>query len=207
MSKSRRFRNKVMRETYSPGMKKRWLKAKREAEKRGGRTVKSNPKPDKRAVEACKSAVGIGGVSRGEQLMKELLDFIFEDQFYMGNTWPGWLQGMELDRYYPVLDIAFEYQGFQHQYVSPDFHSSAKGLERQQSRDRRKVELCAKRGVAVIAVFPYHLAVGAIRNLIHASKQQEAIAAMVPASRRKARRRDLDNKCLDYKGMLASYKL
>ena len=166
------------------------------------------PKPSKRMVEAARFRRTTNKkCSRGEKLMKELLGFIFPSEFYVDNVWPPWLLGLELDRYYPALKIACEYQGFQHLYFTPAFHSSTKAFERQQARDRRKVELCAKHNVSVVAIFPYHLAVGVIRNLIHATKQKKAVAAMVPASRRKARRRELDNKCLDYKGMLANYRL
>ena len=79
------------------------------------------------------------GLSFGQSLMNVLLDITLGK---VPDTWdndrPSWLKGLELDRFYKTLKLAFEFQGEQH-YTNPD----------QRKRDQEKAALCKKHGVAL----------------------------------------------------------
>lgn len=62
---------------------------------------------------------------------------------------------IELDGYCKSLDLAFEYNGYQH-YVFPNkFHKrSRKKFDAQVERDKRKVAYCEAHGITLI-VIPY----------------------------------------------------
>lgn len=71
---------------------------------------------------------------------------------------PAWLQGfrrypLELDGYNAELKIAFEHQGKQHDKYINLYHSNdEKNFLDMQARDKRKLELCKKHGVALIQI-------------------------------------------------------
>ena len=93
--------------------------------------------------------VGEGWVS--ETLLYQLVGRVFADQTVLRRHRPDWLGGLELDIYLPDLKLAFEYQGQQH------FHpiklwGGKEALEAMQCRDARKAEICAERGVTLIAI-------------------------------------------------------
>lgn len=121
-----------------------------------------------------------------ERRMKKLLDQIFIDEKHQDNVWPKWLvnpetgKRLELDRYYPYLKIAFEYNGSQH-YTSTAFSSGSikdeKRIERQMRSDKAKREICAKQGVTLIVVkYSDHLTLENLREIIDKYLQQELSA-------------------------------
>lgn len=69
------------------------------------------------------------------------------------NYRPEELHGMELDLYWPELNIAAEFQGDQH-YV-PVYGTS--NLCSQRARDKQKKQICRQYGVALIEVDAIHL--------------------------------------------------
>jgi len=157
--------------------------------------------------------------SRGETLLKEILDFIFQDEPYLDNHRPAWLGGLELDRYYTKLKLGFEYQGFQHTYFVPDFHKGLQDLKTQKQRDRRKKKLCRERKVILVTVEYWALSVGQVCQRIDQRTkkykrwgQTEKIRAYASstaprASGRLKERKVLNKKCLTYKKLIkANYK-
>ena len=65
------------------------------------------------------------------------------------------LNSLELDIYLPNRRLAFEYQGYQH-YIYPNyFHKTREDFQSQQSRDRKKDELCKKLNIQLI-IFKYN---------------------------------------------------
>lgn len=91
---------------------------------------------------------------RGERITRAYFEALFGEKF--PRCRPSWLQGdhgvaLELDGYCEALGLAFEHQGMHH-YRSVEHYGRKTDLERVKRHDRRKVVLCRKRGVAIIAI-------------------------------------------------------
>lgn len=98
-----------------------------------------------------------------ENIMKALLDKIFPNQKYFDRkAWivgndnklmiGGWKSGgVQLDRYYPYLKLAFEYNGRQH-YDMIWNRVNLKVFLNIVSNDQRKQEMCRKVGVNLIVI-------------------------------------------------------
>jgi hypothetical protein len=80
-----------------------------------------------------------------------MLSFIFEEHF-IDNYKPSWLIGLEIDRYYPSLRLAFEFQGDQHIKFSADKHINHDDFFHQMQRDRLKKEILQKKKIYLIEV-------------------------------------------------------
>lgn len=89
----------------------------------------------------------VGEGYKYEQEMKAILDNIFSNQIHKDNCRYKWLNGMELDRFYPNLKLAFEYNGEGHFQEIPFFRGSLKEF---QQRDQLKRELCQKANITLI---------------------------------------------------------
>lgn len=93
--------------------------------------------------------------SAGEILMKRYLDEFFGGEKHFDNIRPEWLRKggkgfpLELDRYYPGLRLAFEYQGAQH--YDPEVRGMRK-FYRLWERDDLKRRICQGRGIRVVYV-------------------------------------------------------
>ena len=96
--------------------------------------------------------------SHGENLMRVLLNSIFKDDcWYIDNGYYNFLKSpkgyeLQLDRYYPNLSLAFEYEGKQHEEDNPFFFRDNQ-FEYLQECDRIKEDLCAKYGIALIRIY------------------------------------------------------
>lgn len=106
--------------------------------------------------------------STSEILMKRLLDETLPGEKYLDNERYDWLRStitnskMELDRYYPDLKLAFEYDGEQHYNVDAFYRiASTRGqnisLEQAQKEfdhyvknDQIKKDICSKLGIKLI---------------------------------------------------------
>ena len=62
---------------------------------------------------------------------------------------------LRLDFYMPQLNLAFEFQGEQHDEYNAFFHGDKKGFEKSQARDEKKERWCELNGIKLIKV--YHL--------------------------------------------------
>jgi hypothetical protein len=91
----------------------------------------------------------IGENYKSEKEMKLYLNKILPNQGYKDNGRYEWLNGMELDRYYPKLKLAFEYHGEQHFHDREFFKVN---LEEIKKRDKLKRELCRDQGVILIEI-------------------------------------------------------
>jgi hypothetical protein len=85
---------------------------------------------------------------------------------------PAWLvnpnsrRRLELDGYNEILNVAFEYQGEQHNRVVLPFKMTEELLRRQRERDRIKREICATRGVRLIEV-PHDVPAADLPKWVH----------------------------------------
>ena len=94
--------------------------------------------------------------SRSEKLCREILEE------YTGLPFPSirpdWLKNitmynLELDGFCEDLNFGFEYQGIQHDEYNAFFHiNDQENFERQQERDKLKLELCKKRNIDVLII-------------------------------------------------------
>ncbi len=95
----------------------------------------------------------MGKVSKAELMVKEWLDEILLPEKYAryDNIRPGWLYGMELDRFYPDLDLAIEINGPQHRIRVPAMQTQEE-YAAQRKRDFLKRKHCRTQGVRLMTV-------------------------------------------------------
>ena len=97
---------------------------------------------------------------KSENLCREILEEYTGLNFptirpnFLNNDVSGF--NLELDGYCEDLKLAFEYQGKQHYEYIPYFHRKEGSFEKQQQRDKLKLELCKKYDINVI-IIPYKL--------------------------------------------------
>jgi hypothetical protein len=82
-------------------------------------------------------------VSLFEQLAKDILNYYFKGLLVQDNIRPVWSQGLEIDRYYPQLGVAVEFQGPQHYKMISSMQTSEK-FKQQLKYDSVKRELAVK---------------------------------------------------------------
>lgn len=93
-----------------------------------------------------------GRVSQSELTAKKVFDQYFGNIRHLDNYKPEWLQGMELDRYYPSMGIAIEFQGDQHSRVVPVIHKGPQDLQRQINIDTKKRHICDQQGIRLYTI-------------------------------------------------------
>lgn len=92
----------------------------------------------------------------GEALMRETLSVIVDTQMCVDNARPEFLinpatgERMELDRYYPLNRVAFEFNGRQHYQATGRFSKAEVAAQRR--RDAIKHRLCREHGIALVVV-------------------------------------------------------
>ena len=91
-------------------------------------------------------------VSQSELTAKNVLDQYFGNIKHLDNHRPDWLGGQELDRYYPTLGVAIEFQGDQHSRVVPGMHKGPADFQKQVSLDTQKRHLCDEKGIKLYAI-------------------------------------------------------
>jgi len=98
-----------------------------------------------------------------EKMMGDILDLIYPDEYHKDRNRYKWLTNpntkrrLELDRYYPNLKLAFEYNGKQHYvpilfFAGGDEEQASYKWQRQQERDQIKRNLCRQYGVTLITI-------------------------------------------------------
>lgn len=86
-------------------------------------------------------------VSHSELTAKQILDKYFGSFRKLDNQHPSWLEGLELDRYYPDLGVAIEFQGDQHSRIVPGMHKGPEDFQRQINLDTKKRQILESRGI------------------------------------------------------------
>lgn len=89
--------------------------------------------------------------------MKTLLNAILPEADYIDNGYYSWLlspkgKPMQIDRLYPDLKLAFEYNGKQHYYYNPRMHRSRKAFAYLKACDRQKAKILKARGYCLITI-------------------------------------------------------
>lgn len=96
--------------------------------------------------------------SYGQQLCGKWLKAIVPFN-YLENHRPSWLYGMELDFFFPELNLAVEFNGDQH-YINTEAFGDCRT---QQNRDRRKKEICKQRNICIVVLRAFDLTNSALR--------------------------------------------
>lgn len=95
--------------------------------------------------------------SKKEATLQKVLNEIMPDAEYIDNGYYSWLKSpkgspLQLDRYYPTLKLAFEFNGRQHYEFNRYMHKDMEAFEYLQTCDRKKKKDCAKNGVTLITI-------------------------------------------------------
>jgi hypothetical protein len=95
--------------------------------------------------------------SKKEGLMQQILNQLLPDAEYIDNGYYSWLESprgasLQLDRYYPELKLAFEFNGRQHYEFNRYMHKDYKAFEYLQECDKKKRKDCKKHGVTLITI-------------------------------------------------------
>lgn len=91
-------------------------------------------------------------VSHSELTAKKILDKYFGNIRHLDNHRPDWTGGLELDRFYPTMGIAIEFQGDQHSRVVPGMHQGPEDFQRQVDMDTQKRQSCEKQGIKLYSL-------------------------------------------------------
>jgi hypothetical protein len=84
----------------------------------------------------------------GQELLYNYLKVMIDYDEVLIDHRPDWLFGMELDFYFPKLNIAFEFQGHQHFAPSEKYGS----CEDQKWRDKQKKKICEEYKISLVTV-------------------------------------------------------
>lgn len=129
-----------------------------------------------RNVKQNKSWCPICAPGVSERICRGIFEVLFRTRFPKAR--PDWLKNergnwMELDGYSEKLGIAFEYHGIQHYEFNPFFHSKKLSFAQRQLDDRRRAEVCHRKGIRLFEI-PYTLRYEEIEAFVRkASKQME----------------------------------
>ncbi len=91
-------------------------------------------------------------VSQSELVAKKVLDQYFGNIKHLDNYRPDWLKGMELDRYYPTMGVAIEFQGDQHSRIVPIMQKGPGDFQHQVNLDTEKRHICESRGLKLHSI-------------------------------------------------------
>jgi len=105
-------------------------------------------------------------VSHSELLAKQVLDQYLGGFKKIDNVRPDWLDGLEIDRLYPTLGVAIEFQGDQHFRVVPGMHRVPADFQKQLHLDTKKSRLIEENGLKLYSINLYDLDRFRVKNLL-----------------------------------------
>lgn len=99
--------------------------------------------------------------TQGELLLFNVLNQCIQDQEYINHGYYSFLKSpkgkpMQLDRYYPDLKLAFEFQGEQHFKFNKWIHKTEDNFLYYQKCDKLKKKICKEKGITLIEVMYNH---------------------------------------------------
>jgi len=121
---------------------------------------------------------------RGEALLREFLTLLIALDQYEENAAPDFLinpytgELMELDRYYPTVGVAVEFNGAQH-YEETDLATFGETVK-QVGRDAMKAFICKARGLELAIIHPEDLGLEAIDRKIPGRLPRRDLQGMEP---------------------------
>ena len=95
--------------------------------------------------------------SKKEGQMQKVLNKLLPDEEYVDNGYYSWMLSpkgspLQLDRYYPNLKVAFEYNGRQHYEYNSYMHKTVEAFEYLQKCDIKKRRECRRQGIKLISI-------------------------------------------------------
>ncbi len=110
-------------------------------------------------------------VSASEAVAKKILDHYFSAFRHLDNYRPPWLRGMEIDRFYPDLGVAIEFQGRQHFMKVTDLGQTDESFTQQLKNDSEKRQMLEAQGIKLFALDVFDLTPDRIRRYATQIKQ------------------------------------
>ena len=105
-------------------------------------------------------------VSHSELLAKQVLDQYLGGFKKIDNVRPDWLDGLEIDRLYPTLGVAIEFQGDQHFRVVPGMHRVPADFQKQLHLDTKKSRIIEENGLKLYSINLYDLDRFRVKNIL-----------------------------------------
>lgn len=95
--------------------------------------------------------------SKKEGQMQKVLNELMPNAVYVDNGYYSWMLSpkgspLQLDRYYPDLKVAFEYNGRQHYEYNSYMHRNVEAFEYLQKCDIKKRRECRRQGIKLITI-------------------------------------------------------
>lgn len=99
--------------------------------------------------------------TKGELYLFAVLNNILSEHLFINHGYYSMLPSprggyMQLDRYYPELKLAFEFDGLQHDVYTPFIHKTMANYEYMKECDQLKDKLCKDLGITLIRVSQKH---------------------------------------------------
>lgn len=91
-------------------------------------------------------------MSKLQDIVVEALEYAIPHCRPILNYRPDWLNGMEIDIFFPKMNLCIEVQGRQHYLWCPELQPSVSDFKEQAGRDRKKREMCEARGLNIMVV-------------------------------------------------------
>lgn len=107
---------------------------------------------------------------RGEGLMREFLSVLIDCEEFEDDAAPGWLvrplsgEWLQLERFYGLRRVAFEFNGPQHYRATERFTAAEVALQRE--RDYVKMGICAERGITLVVILPEQLTLQQVQAML-----------------------------------------
>ncbi|MBU1104954.1 hypothetical protein L6255_01940 [Candidatus Parcubacteria bacterium] len=115
-------------------------------------------------------------VSLFEQLAKTILDYYLKGFKTLDNTRPLWTNGLEIDRYYPQLGVAIEFQGPQH-YKQIEAMQTPEKFQNQLRADSLKRQACLGQGISYLPLPIFSFSESSYRSTIEQIKNAGTVFA------------------------------
>lgn len=132
------------------------------------RFVGINGEVHNKDISSYKRTVGNTSKSEGQKRLAEILETIWPNVPIYEEV-PCFGSQLKLDFYIPFLDIAFEFDGIQHNKFLPFFHNNMYNFMRAKNRDEEKEKWCIANNITLIRIVEKELDEAIIREKINAA--------------------------------------
>lgn len=111
--------------------------------------------------------------TQGELILFRALDQLLKGHDFINHGYYSFLSSpkgypLQLDRYYPDLKLAWEFDGKQHEEYNKYIHKSKKNFDYYKECDRLKEKYCKQRGIVLIRIaWNYKITPEALKIDIH----------------------------------------